>query len=245
MEGWIVVCRQRRTAERTRRWSKALEPAGPSRSRPRALRDAGPGSERPRHGVADAIARTPGGVRRGAEAPPREIPRASAGSSGEGDPRSREGSGERREVRHGGRRSSERRAACAGSCGPVGGPDLLRQGRAADSTRPVGGGPGGNARVGAGRDGLAATRQARVRDERISTRTWNDRVLSGDRDGVKPSGPPRGGPGRRTAGGQRPQRCGTAADEGKPSKGTNARTGNRPASDPSLGRVTRSRGETP
>lgn len=37
--------------------------------------------------------------------------------------------------------------------------------------------------------------------------------------------------GRRTTGGQRPQRCGAAADEGKPSKGVNALTGNRLASD--------------
>jgi hypothetical protein len=40
----------------------------------------------------------------------------------------------------------------------------------------------------------------------------------------------RGGEGR-TAGRQRPQRCGTAADEGKPSKGVNAPPGNRPAPD--------------
>lgn len=103
------------------------------------------------------------------------------------------------------------------------------------------GGAGGNARGGAGGTGPGASREARAGASLRGTPPRRPSVLertieTGPR--LRCSRYPARDPateGGRTARGQRPQRCGTAADEGKPSKGVNARTGNRPAPDPPPG----------
>jgi hypothetical protein len=110
-----------------------------------------------------------------------------------------------------------------------------------DPTRPDGGASGRNARSGAGRDRSRSDARSEGTRERARAGA-DDRVLLADLASVRTErsdlllaasafGSATWEAARRTAGRQRPQRCGTAADEGKPSKGTNALVGNRPVSE--------------